>query len=55
LLDKVKMQKIRFYATAYDPFIFTKSDLLANQDPERGGSDNFPLTKEFVVGINVTF
>ena len=26
-----------------------------NYDPERGGSINFPLAKQFVLGLNVTF
>lgn len=55
ILKKLSMQKLRFYATANNPFIFTKSDLLRYQDPESNGSDNFPLTKQFVLGLNVTF
>ncbi|HET8830150.1 MAG TPA: SusC/RagA family protein, partial [Pelobium sp.] len=53
--NKVAMQKFRIYATAGNPFIFTKSKLLKYQDPEVNGSDNFPLTKQFVFGLNVTF
>ncbi len=55
VLTKFSMQKIRFYATAGNPFIFTKSEYLKYQDPESNGSDNFPLTKQFVFGLNVTF
>jgi TonB-linked SusC/RagA family outer membrane protein len=55
ILKKMSMKKLRFYATANNPFIFTKSDLLKYQDPESNGSDNFPLTKQFVLGLNVTF
>jgi TonB-linked SusC/RagA family outer membrane protein len=55
LAKKVAMQRLRVYATANNPFIFTKSSLLKYQDPEGNGSDNFPLTKQFVVGLNVTF
>lgn len=55
IIKKVAMKKLRFYATANNPFIFTKSDLLKYQDPESNGSDNFPLTKQFVLGLNVTF
>lgn len=55
LLRKLTMQKLRFYVTANNPFIFSKSSLLKSQDPERGGSDNFPITKQFVLGLNVTF
>jgi len=55
ILSKFSMQKLRFYATAGNPFIFTKSDQLKYQDPEANGTDNFPLTKQFVFGLNVTF
>jgi len=55
LAKKVAMQRFRVYATANNPFIFTKSSLLKYQDPEANGSDSFPLTKQFVVGLNVTF
>lgn len=55
LMKKLTMQKIRFYATANNPFIFAKSDQLKYQDPEANGSDSFPLTKQFVFGLNVTF
>lgn len=55
LSKKVAMQRFRVYATANNPFIFTKSNLLKYQDPESNGSDNFPLTKQFVFGLNVTF
>jgi TonB-linked SusC/RagA family outer membrane protein len=55
LISKLSMQKVRFYGTAGNPFIFTKSKYLKYQDPESNGSDNFPLTKQFVFGLNVTF
>ncbi|WP_237241853.1 SusC/RagA family TonB-linked outer membrane protein [Sphingobacterium sp. B29] len=54
-IKRLSMERFRFYATANNPFIFTKSNLLKYQDPESNGSDNFPLTKQFVVGLNVTF
>ncbi|WP_437919084.1 SusC/RagA family TonB-linked outer membrane protein [Sphingobacterium sp. LRF_L2] len=55
LTKRLAMQRFRIYATANNPFIFTKSDLLKYQDPESNGSDNFPLTKQFVLGLNITF
>lgn len=55
VLSRFSMQKLRFYATAGNPFIFAKSKYLKYQDPEANGSDNFPLTKQFVFGLNVTF
>ncbi|MEG1587400.1 MAG: SusC/RagA family TonB-linked outer membrane protein, partial [Bacteroidales bacterium] len=55
VLNAIKMEKIRFYATAYNPLIWAFDSELKGQDPERNGSDNFPLTKEFVFGVNITF
>ena len=49
------MEKLRVYATAYDPFIFAKEELMRDLDPERNGASDFPLTKRFVFGVNVTF
>jgi TonB-dependent starch-binding outer membrane protein SusC len=40
---------IRAYVTAKNLYTFTK----LNYDPERGGSENFPMTKLFVFGLNV--
>ena len=31
------------------------SDLLKNYDPEMNGSLDYPLTKQFVFGVNLTF
>lgn len=45
----------RIYFTASNPFIFTKSKYLRDYDPERGGADTFPLTKQLVFGLNLTF
>jgi TonB-linked SusC/RagA family outer membrane protein len=51
----VLMEKCRFYATAYNPFIFVKDAQLKDTDPEMNGSDRFPTYKQFVFGVNVTF
>ncbi|ARK09312.1 TonB-dependent receptor [Fibrella sp. ES10-3-2-2] len=40
---------IRLYATGKNLYTFTK----LNYDPERGGSENFPMTKLYVFGLNV--
>lgn len=53
--DKVKMTRARVYGTMYNPIIFTKSHLLKDVDPETGGSDQFPLYKQVVFGINLSF
>ena len=54
-MNKAKIEKLRFYATAHNPFIYVHSPYMKDQDPERGGSDNFPLTRQFVFGMNLTF
>lgn len=54
LVKKAFMERVRFYATAYNPVIFCKS-ILKDTDPETGGSDAFPTYREFVFGVNVTF
>lgn len=51
----VLMEKCRFYATAYNPFIFVKDSQLKDTDPEMNGSDRFPTYKQFVFGVNITF
>lgn len=55
LLKKVDISKLRFYVTASNPWIYTKNKYLENYDPERGGADEFPLTRQIVVGVNFTF
>jgi len=49
------VKKLRIYGTAKNPFTWTKDALLNSYDPERGGSENFPMTKLFVLGVNVGF
>ncbi len=56
IAQKIKMERARIYVTASDPFIFTKSKYLSSYDPEKGGDDDTtPLTKQFVIGLNLTF
>lgn len=50
-----KMSKVRFYFTAYNPFIFSMESQLDGTDPEMGGSDSFPTYKQYVFGVNITF
>jgi hypothetical protein len=47
------VRSIRAYVTAKNLYTWTKDNL--NYDPERGGSENFPMTKLFIVGVNVNF
>jgi TonB-linked SusC/RagA family outer membrane protein len=53
--QKVLMQRARVYATMYNPLIYVKDKQLRGTDPEMGGSDAFPLYKQFVFGVNITF
>lgn len=55
LSRKGYMDKCRFYFTAYNPFIYVKDSQLRGTDPETGGSDSFPLYKQYVFGVNITF
>jgi TonB-linked SusC/RagA family outer membrane protein len=52
---KVYSDKIRLYVTGNNIFTQTKNKLLKNYDPERGGSENTPITRQFVFGANVDF
>ena len=55
-LDAVKINKMRIYFTANNPFVFTKCDYLQNYDPEKGGNDDdAPLSKQYVFGVNISF
>ncbi|MCD0489342.1 TonB-dependent receptor [Pedobacter sp. MC2016-14] len=53
--QKIGLSRFRVYGTAYNPFIFAKSKMLRNVDPETGGTDSFPLYKQIVFGLNASF
>ena len=56
LLKKMNMSKLRLYATITNPFIWAKEhDLLKGMDPESNCSDEFPLYRTLVFGVNVSF
>lgn len=55
VLGKLKISNLRVYATMYNSFIFTKSHLLKGTDPETSASDSFPLYKQMVFGLNMSF
>ena len=55
LSNRISMERCRIYATAYNPLIWVKSEKLRGTDPETNGSDSFPLYKQFVFGVNITF
>lgn len=51
----LNIERCRFYATAYNPFLYVKDKQLKGTDPESNGSDSFPLYKQFVFGVNISF
>lgn len=53
-LKRVGLNNMRIYATAYNPFVFSRSHLLKDVDPENGGSDSFPLFKQVIFGLNLS-
>lgn len=55
MTKKAGIEKLRVYATMTNPLVIAKSDLLQDYDPEMNGSLNYPLTKQLVFGVNVTF
>ncbi len=52
VLKKTPLQAVTLYSTAKNFFTFSK---IKDYDPERGGSVDFPLTKQLVFGLNVSF
>lgn len=50
-----KIERLRIYGTITNPWVVAKSHLLKDYDPEMNGSIDYPLTKQLVFGINVTF
>lgn len=55
ILNQAKIEKLRFYVTAYNPYTYVKDKELKGTDPETNGSDSFPLYRQFVFGLNFTF
>lgn len=51
-ISKAHLTKLRVYATMKN--FFTISGC-GNYDPERGGANSYPLTKQVVFGVNVSF
>ncbi|WP_242695946.1 SusC/RagA family TonB-linked outer membrane protein [Desertivirga brevis] len=54
LVKKVAMQRLRVYGTITNPLVVSKSHFLKQYDPEMNGELDYPLTKQIVVGLNVT-
>ncbi len=50
--NRVGIDNIRLYATGKNLVTFSK---LKDYDPERGGGESFPMTKQLVFGVNLDF
>ncbi|MDE7386852.1 MAG: hypothetical protein K2N28_06910, partial [Muribaculaceae bacterium] len=55
LMQRAGISKLRVYTTLTNPLVIAKSNLLKDYDPEMGGSLKYPLTKQFVFGLTLTF
>ncbi|MEI6949311.1 TonB-dependent receptor [Paraflavisolibacter sp. H34] len=53
--QRFRMQKLRVYATGNNLFIKAKSHLLKDYDPETGGGESSPVSRQFVFGVNLDF
>jgi TonB-linked SusC/RagA family outer membrane protein len=52
---RIAIQRLRLYATITNPLVMAKNHLLQQYDPEQNGALDYPLTRQAVVGLNVTF
>ncbi|WP_090972872.1 SusC/RagA family TonB-linked outer membrane protein [Parapedobacter composti] len=52
---RLGLSRCRVYATMHNPLIYTRSHLLKGMDPETGADDEFPLYRQMVFGINLSF
>jgi len=52
LSQRIKIAKCRFYVTGRNLFVHSNVD---DYDPERGGSQTYPMNRLFVGGINLDF
>lgn len=55
IASKIFATNIRVYATGNNIFTKAKNHLLEDYDPERGGSESSPLSRQFVFGVNLDF
>lgn len=55
VLKTLGIQNLRVYATVTNPLTIAKSSLLKDYDPEMAGNLDYPLTRQMVFGVNVSF
>lgn len=49
------ISNLRIYITGNNLLTWTKSSKLDEYDPERGGGESFPMTRNYTVGLSVDF
>lgn len=52
---KAYMSSLRAYVTCNNIFVKAKSRMIKNYDPERGGDEDAPLSRQLVFGLNIGF
>ncbi|MBO0360551.1 TonB-dependent receptor [Hymenobacter sp. BT186] len=55
IANKALLANARVYVTGSNLLLITKSDLIKDYDPERGGDESTPLSRQIVVGLNLGF
>ncbi|MBN1187791.1 MAG: TonB-dependent receptor [Bacteroidales bacterium] len=53
--QRILIERFRIYGTLSNILTVTKNPLIKDYDPERGGSEKAPLSKQLVFGVNVDF
>jgi hypothetical protein len=54
VVKRMSMERFRVYGTITNPLIIANSHYLKQYDPEMNGELSYPLTKQIVVGLNMT-
>lgn len=52
-LNRTALGSVRVYVTGSNLMTWVKDKRLKNYDPERGGSESSPLTRQLIFGVNV--
>ncbi|GAE83047.1 SusC/RagA family TonB-linked outer membrane protein [Bacteroides reticulotermitis] len=55
LVKRLGIGNLRVYATMTNLFTYSPNKYVKNYDPEMNGSIDFPLSRDFVFGLNLTF
>ncbi|UOR03579.1 TonB-dependent receptor [Hymenobacter aerilatus] len=55
IAGKALLENARVYVTGSNLLVLSKSRLIKDYDPERGGDESTPLSRQIVVGVNLGF